>query len=107
VEGHPRYTSLSYLTSLPVQTLKIDRGFVPVRVVRWVDAIVADVPDVVRAGELRHEVDLPYGEGEDHAEGIALLPGSGGREVLVVYDGPSAARLGDDGSVLADAVRLP
>jgi hypothetical protein len=79
----------------------------PVRVVRWVGGGVGDAPDVVRAGKLRHEVDLPYGEGEDHAEGIALLPGSGGRAVLVVYDSPSAARLGDDGSVLADVVRLP
>lgn len=79
----------------------------PVRVVRWVGAGVADVPDVVRAGELRPEVDLPYGEGEDHAEGIAFLPGSAGGELMVVYDSPSAARLGDDGSVLADVVRLP
>ncbi len=79
----------------------------PVRVVRWHGALRADAPQVVRGDLLTRELDLPYGNGCDHAEGISLLGPADGRSLLVVYDSPSPARLTDDGSVLADVVRLP
>jgi len=75
----------------------------PVRVLRWHGAMSVDAPTVVRGDALTFEVELPYGEGCDHAEGIGLL--DDGR-LLVVHDSPSPDRL-RDGAVLADVVRLP
>lgn len=77
----------------------------PVRVYRWHDAAVADTPAVVRGDELSVELELPYGDGDDHAEGIALMPD--GEHLLVVYDSPSAARRPEEHVVLADLVVLP
>jgi hypothetical protein len=57
----------------------------PVHVVRWHGAMSVEAPTVVRGDALTREVDLPYGEGTDHAEGIGLL--DDGR-LLVVYDSP-------------------
>jgi hypothetical protein len=76
----------------------------PVRVYRWHGAAQADAPGVVRDEELTIELALPFGVGDDHAEGIALLSGG---ELLVVYDSPAAARLTRPGIVLADVVALP
>jgi hypothetical protein len=56
------------------------------------------------------ELELPYGEGDDHAEGIALLPGPAGEDptrLLVVYDSPAVHRRSGEDVVLADVVRLP
>ncbi len=75
----------------------------PVHVFRWHGAMSVDAPTVVRGDALSREVDLPYGEGCDHAEGIGLLDDG---SLLVVYDSPSADRL-QDGAVLADVVQLP
>ena len=75
----------------------------PVRVHRWYGAMSVEAPTVVRGDALGRELDLPYGEGCDHAEGIGLLPDG---RLLVVYDSPSPARLAG-GGVLADLVRLP
>ncbi len=79
----------------------------PVRVHRWHGAAHTDAPDVVRAEELTAELDLPYGDGDDHAEGIALLPEPDGTKLLVVYDSPSPRRTPDPATVLADVVALP
>ena len=45
----------------------------PVRVYRWHGACRAETPQVVRGDLLTREIELPYGEGDDHAEGIGLL----------------------------------
>ena len=74
----------------------------PVHVFRWHGAMQVDAPTVVRGDALTREVDLPYGEGCDHAEGIGLLDDG---SLLVVYDSPSPERLQGD-AVLADVVRL-
>jgi hypothetical protein len=74
----------------------------PVRIYRWHDAL-GEPPQVIRHKALTRELDLPYGDGDDHAEGIALLPG---RRLLVVYDSPTRARLTDPGTVLADVFDL-
>jgi Protein of unknown function (DUF3616) len=76
----------------------------PVRVYRWHDAVSEDSPQIVRKPVLTRELELPYGEGDDHAEGIALLPG---RRLLVVYDSPAPDRLVEPGTVIADIVALP
>ncbi|WP_396446790.1 DUF3616 domain-containing protein [Actinomadura sp.] len=77
----------------------------PVRVVRWRGAAKADAAEIVTAEELETLGVLPYGDGDDHAEGIAVLDEPGTR-LLVVYDSPSPARLTADGGVLADVVSL-
>ncbi|SFK51921.1 DUF3616 domain-containing protein [Geodermatophilus ruber] len=79
----------------------------PVHVFRWHEALRAEAPQVVRGDLLTRELDLPYGDGYDHAEGIGLLGLAVSPRLLVVYDSPSPARLADDGSVLADVVPLP
>ncbi|MGH3897987.1 MAG: DUF3616 domain-containing protein [Pseudonocardiaceae bacterium] len=75
----------------------------PVRVYRWHGALDGDAPRIMRAPALSRELDLPFGDGDDHAEGIALLDG---RRLLVVYDSPAPARLIEPDTVLADVVPL-
>jgi len=79
----------------------------PVRVYRWHGGCSRQAPTVVRDDDLTVEADLPYGHGDDHAEGIVVLgPDDDGSErLLVVYDSPAAERL-DGGCVTADVVRL-
>ncbi len=79
----------------------------PVRIYRWHGAHRAEMPEIVRGEALTREVELTYGEGDDHAEGMGLIGAVEDRLVLVVYDSPAAARLTDDGAVVADIVRLP
>jgi len=81
----------------------------PVRVLRWPGAAVVDQPAVVPADRLRVLLEPPYGRGDDHAEGIALLrePPDPAERLLIVYDSPAASRQGADGSVYADVVPLP
>ncbi|MBO2449798.1 DUF3616 domain-containing protein [Actinomadura barringtoniae] len=78
----------------------------PVRVVRWRDAARVEAPDVVGAAELELLGELPFGDGDDHAEGIAVLdePDAAGVKLLVVYDSPSPERLTKDGGILADVI---
>jgi hypothetical protein len=76
----------------------------PVRIYRWHDACRAEVPTIVRHDLLSRELELTYGEGDDHAEGLSML---GTDRVLVVYDSPAAVRLEADGSVIADVLKLP
>ncbi|TDE30086.1 DUF3616 domain-containing protein [Actinomadura sp. 6K520] len=80
----------------------------PVRVVRWRGAVTADAPEIVTSGDLEVLGDLPYGDGDDHAEGIAVLEESDGSalRLLVVYDSPAPGRLTEDGGVIADVVRI-
>ncbi|WP_229074906.1 DUF3616 domain-containing protein [Actinoplanes sp. DH11] len=79
----------------------------PVRIHRWHGAGRSNQPEIVRGPVLTRELELTYGEGDDHAEGIGLIgPASDGR-LLVVFDSPAAARMTDDGAIVADIVRLP
>ncbi|MEU4689271.1 DUF3616 domain-containing protein [Actinoplanes sp. NPDC023714] len=79
----------------------------PVRIYRWLGACRAAMPEIVRGASLRRELELTYGEGDDHAEGIGLLgPAEEGR-LLVVYDSPAAERMTAGGAVVADVIRLP
>ncbi|GAA2737593.1 DUF3616 domain-containing protein [Actinocorallia aurantiaca] len=73
----------------------------PVRLFRWKDAVKCDAPEFVR--DLLHVGDLPHGDGEDHAEGIAVVAD----RLLVVYDSPAAERHTPAGGMLADLLLLP
>lgn len=68
----------------------------PVRVVRW---RVGEDRDFVPAERLETVLDLPFGRGEDHPEGLTVQ--EDGR-LMVVYDSPSPRRITPEGGVLAD-----
>ncbi|MEC4888121.1 MAG: DUF3616 domain-containing protein [Scytonema sp. PMC 1070.18] len=54
-----------------------------------------------------HLLDIPYGNGEDHAEGVTLFQDiTGFRSLLTVYDSPTSKRLVGDAGVIADVFRL-
>ena len=53
-------------------------------------------------------VELPFGRGTDHPEGLALWEDAdGAAQVLVICDSPAEDRIADDGSIAADLFRLP
>jgi hypothetical protein len=79
----------------------------PVRIYRWHGARRVEMPAIVRGDVLTREVELTYGEGDDHAEGMGLVGTPADKLVLIVYDSPAAARLTADGAVVADIVQLP
>ncbi len=79
----------------------------PVRIYRWRDARRSEQPTIVRGAALTRELELTYGEGDDHAEGLSLLGDGEQDRVLVVYDSPAPIRLTPDGAVIADVLRLP
>lgn len=76
----------------------------PVRIYRWHGAFAAEVPTIVRDDLISRVLELTFGEGDDHAEGLSLI---GDDRVLVVYDSPAPARIGTDGTVVADVLKLP
>jgi Protein of unknown function (DUF3616) len=78
----------------------------PVQVVRWPGAAKVAAPDIVHAHELELVGNLPHGDGEDHAEGIAVLDESHGPgpTLLVVYDSPTGERLTEHGGIHADVI---
>lgn len=78
----------------------------PVRIYRWHHAASTVTPAVVRGDEISRLIDLPYGEGDDHPEGLCRLDDVDGRtRLLVVYDSPAAHRLDGD-AIVADVVSL-
>ncbi len=81
----------------------------PVRVVRWRGAARCDGPCVVEQGTLEHVLDVPFGDGCDHAEGMALFQPEGARKasLLVVYDSPAPKRQSGASGLLADVFDLP
>ncbi len=48
-------------------------------------------------------LDIPYGDGDDHAEGMTLFADL---TLLVIYDSPASTRLKGDGDVVADVFQL-
>lgn len=75
---------------------------------RWRDPFAIQGDSFLADGKrLRRLLRLPVGEEADHPEGFALLPGTGGRELLVVYDAPAKERCRGKGAVLADVFALP
>jgi len=82
----------------------------PVRLYRWRGALDSQGQSaVVPKRHVERVLDLPFGEGFDHAEGITLLAGADGADaLLVVYDSPAPERLSADGTgVAADLFPIP
>jgi hypothetical protein len=79
----------------------------PARVYRWRYSRRMRDAEVVRGREIARVVDVPFGEGDDHPEGITIEAGDGGRAVLLaVYDSPAESRVVEQGTVLADRIGL-
>ncbi|WP_462186646.1 MULTISPECIES: DUF3616 domain-containing protein [unclassified Frankia] len=78
----------------------------PVRIYRWRGAAQAPTSVVVTDEAIERILDLPVGEGDDHPEGIALMPGDPS-SLLVVHDSPAARRRPHRHEILADVVPLP
>jgi hypothetical protein len=73
-------------------------------VFRWRNALTSEGEAVLRKDDLKCELNVPFGNGEDRAEGITLL--DDGRSVLVVYDTPSGERKTGDHGIRADVFDL-
>lgn len=83
----------------------------PCAVYRWTDWL-GDPPqddNVVRRHRPERIIDLPFGRGDDHPEGLVLLDGSNGeRDLLVICDSPAARRLDPaTRSLRCDRFRMP
>lgn len=88
-------------------TMKIDG---PVTIFRWIGGAAAPKEEcVVPADELEHVVDVSYGQGVDHAEGMTLFSTDEGapRSLLIVYDSASESRQLKENTVVADFFQLP
>jgi hypothetical protein len=83
----------------------------PCAVYRWADWLGDPVQGdmLVRRHRPKRIIDLPFGRGDDHPEGLALLDDAdGARELLVICDSPAASRLDPTSrSVRCDRFRLP
>lgn len=68
----------------------------PCAVYRWRNWL-GDPPqdsDIVRLHRPEWIIDLPFGRDDDHPEGLVLVDAvDGARELIVVCDGPAAARI--------------
>jgi hypothetical protein len=78
----------------------------PVRVYRWRNAAKTRDRELVADDDVSVVAELPFGDGDDHAEGITVISGPNEQtRLLVVYDSPAKNRLTkSDGklSILAD-----
>lgn len=82
----------------------------PVAVLRWRDGTAPEGESMVSNKKLEPVLQVPFGQGEDHAEGIALFSPDGGEanSLLVVYDSASRIRGRlEDSSITADIFALP
>jgi hypothetical protein len=82
----------------------------PVAVFRWPAALAAKSPEVVSHERLERVLDLPFGDGVDHPEGMALIARreEARPQLLIVCDSPGPARLHANGTAItADLFTLP
>jgi hypothetical protein len=73
-------------------------------VFRWRDALTSQAETVLQKDDLLCEFDAPFGEGEDHAEGITVF--DDGRSALVLYGSPAGKRKTGRHEIKADVFRL-
>lgn len=73
-------------------------------VFRWRDALTSQSEAVLKKGELKCELNVPFGKGEDRAEGITLL--ADGTSALVVFDSPASSRKSGKHGIRADVFAL-
>ncbi len=77
----------------------------PVPIFRWIDGTEQAEERMVPTSELERILDVPYGQGVDHAEGMTLFSPDGGDpacSLLVVYDAASESRQLGESTVVAD-----
>jgi hypothetical protein len=71
----------------------------PVRLYLWPNALENGAESLIKRGDLRKVLDVPYGTGDDaghdHAEGIAIVEQGPTARLLVCYDSPGKGRLVD------------
>lgn len=80
----------------------------PARVYRWIGGARTDVQRRVRHDSVIPVMDLPVGQGNDHPEGIVVVPSRDGRDrLLVVYERAARARYAGAHGVVADLFVLP
>jgi hypothetical protein len=81
----------------------------PVRLYRWRGGLGAQDSSVAPRACVERTLDLPFGAGDDHAEGATMLIVEPGARpaLLIAYDTPARARLLDGGGVLADLFEAP
>lgn len=80
----------------------------PVTIFRWPGGCKPKNEAVVSTAALQRVLQVPYGEDDDHAEGMTLLaPGSGHEHsLLVVYDAASQSRKSGESAVTVDILKL-
>lgn len=104
----PLYKRLLALDGLGIRDLKRDGADLlilagpttgldgPCAIYRWRDWL-GDPPrdsNIVRLHRPERIIDLPFGRGDDHPEGLVLVDAAdGSKELIVVCDGPAAARI--------------
>jgi hypothetical protein len=76
----------------------------PVMVFRWRGGFTCDEESVVFTDQLETVLQVPFGQGDDHAEGLCLFSSGeqGGEVVLIVYDSAAPCRKHGDADVEAD-----
>lgn len=81
----------------------------PVVLYRWAGGTQPAETMVVPNSELERVLNIPYGQGVDHAEGISLFASEGGEatSLLVVYDSASESRQLGASTITADLFDLP
>ncbi|HEV2611006.1 MAG TPA: DUF3616 domain-containing protein [Noviherbaspirillum sp.] len=81
----------------------------PVTVFRWVDGTEPKGECMLDEKDMKRVIDVPFGQGVDHAEGICLFSADGGKakSLLVVYDAACVSRQVGECSLAADVFHLP
>jgi hypothetical protein len=81
----------------------------PVTIFRWPGGADPKDESVIPAEELARVMDVPYGQGVDHAEGMTLFSPDGGpaSSLLVVYDSASESRQLGESTMVADVFPMP
>lgn len=80
----------------------------PVALFRWPHGADVEDESMVEASALQRILDIPFGQGEDHAEGICLFATDGGQthSLLVVYDAASNERKPGHDAITADVFKI-
>lgn len=80
----------------------------PVTVFQWRGGFAADEEQVVFADQLQRVLEVPFGNGDDHAEGMCLFQSAEKQSelLLIVYDAAAQRRKHGDRSVEGDLFTL-
>ena len=97
-------TTGSDLLILAGPTMNLDG---PVYVFRWPNALTASGEQLIFSEELEQLFELEFGDGTDHAEGLALVSDGESQQLLIVYDSPGDERRVSSRAVRADVLDLP